>query len=332
MKKTLNYIRTIAAKTIEGKLDLSDLALPPYERWLPAIAVFLTGFVLAAVVGWAVAYTLMPKPQKILQADLSAALIKATEAVRPLEPPDVGEFNSIIARNLFNSESADADTTDQGCEPQPSNLPLKLRGVIYGGAANASLVLLESTATRETDSFVLGESVPGNAKISDISRDRVYFIRNGCPQYLAVEQPEPLKRREADPSRRTQALAPASVGGSADFSEEGFERKGTEINVTKQWIERAVTLDFAKTLQDAKASPNMVGGQVKGFVLTQIRPDSVYEKMGFENGDVVRSINGIELNDAARAIQTLNAMRNEAQLEVTLERAGAVQTRKIQVK
>lgn len=332
MKKAVTYMRTVATKTLQGKLDLTDLALPPFERWLPAIAVFLTGFVLAAVVGWAVAYMLMPKPRKILQTDASGAVNRAAGDVQPLAPPDVGEFNPIIARNLFNSESSDEDTTDQGCEPQPSTLPLKLRGVIFGGAANASLVLLESTATRETDSFILGESVPGSAKISDISKDRVYFMKNGCPQYLEVEQPEPLKRREADPSRRTQTLAPVAAGTGTDFSEEGFERKGTEINVTKQWIERAITLDFAKTLQDAKASPNMVGGQVKGFVLTQIRPDSVYEKMGFENGDVVRSINGIELNDAARAIQTLNAMRNEAQLEVTYERAGAVQTRKIQVK
>ncbi len=330
MKKATTYLRTIVTKTVQGKLDLSDLALPPFEKWVPPTAVFLAGFLLAAIAGWAVAFVLMPKPRKIL-----SSLPEQTTAARVQAPayPQVNEFNPILVRNLFNSEgSGEEDTSLEGCEPQESNLPLKLKGVIYGGASDSSLVLLESTATRETDSFVLGESVPGNARISDISRDRVYFVKNGCPQYLEVEQPEVAKRREADPSRRSARTSTASVGSDLDYSEEGFERRGEEINVTKQWIEQAVTLDFAKTLQDAKASPNMVGGQVKGFVLTQIRSDSVYEKMGFENGDVVRSINGIELNDAARAIQTLQAMRTEANLEVTYERNGTVMTRKIQVK
>ena len=330
MKKLISDLKALLSKIPQGKLYVSDLSIPSFEKWIAPVAAFLAGTLLAAIVGWVVAFKLMPPARKVHASNDSAV---AQQKVRLPGAPQLSEFDRIFSRNLFDSSGpGEVAVEGEGCAPQKSDLPLRLKGVIYGGSSETSLVLLESTATKETDSFVLGESVPGSATISEIARERVFFIQTGCPEYLDLDAPEQFKRRVADPSKRTQAASGGDGVKGADFSEDGFERIGNDINVTKQWIERAVTLDFAKTLQDAKASPNMVGGQVKGFVLTQIRPDSVYEKMGFENGDVVRSINGIELNDAARAIQTLNAMRNETSLEVTGERGGKPFTRKVQVK
>lgn len=329
VKTFMSQIKAVFAKISEGKLDYSDLSLPPFEKTLPWIGSVVVGFLLATAAGWAVAYVWMPQGQ--VSNERAPELASVSTKIPP--KPSVSEFEAIFQRNLFDSAgSAKVADVGTGCTPQKSSLPLILRGVIFGGTSETSIVLLESTSTREVDSFVLAESVPGNATISDITEDRVYFIQNGCPEYLEAVQPDELKRRVADPSRRTPRDMPSANSQAVDFAEDGFERSGENINVTKQWIDQAVTVDFAKTLQDAKASPNMVGGQVKGFVLTQIRPDSVYEKMGFKNGDVVRSINGIELNDAARAIQTLQAMKTETSLEVTFESEGKVLKRKIQVK
>jgi type II secretory pathway component PulC len=54
-----------------------------------------------------------------------------------------------------------------------------------------------------------------------------------------------------------------------------------------------------------------------------------YEKL--KDGDIVSSINGIELNDAARAIQTLNSLRNENNIEIQLLRGGQTITLKVNV-
>jgi general secretion pathway protein C len=135
-------------------------------------------------------------------------------------------------------------------------------------------------------------------------------------------------------SSRSPSSAPqAGAAGAYEFTESGFAR-GREGNIVadRRWVDKALTTDFAKTLQDAKASPNLVNGEVKGFVLTRIRPDSVYEKMGFQDGDVVEQINGIDLNDAARAIQTLNSLKNENAIELMVKRNGVAMPLKIQVK
>ena len=60
-----------------------------------------------------------------------------------------------------------------------------------------------------------------------------------------------------------------------------------------------------KGSSDAKARPNMVNGVLKGFELTRIREDSIYEKAGFQNGDIVEEINGIPLKDAVSSIRLL---------------------------
>lgn len=332
MEQILKQFKTALVRRIEDRLHTAQFSVPAAEVLLPWVVGGVAGLLAASALGWAVGYHLMPPARR---PAASRELPSEQPQVRIPSNPQAAEFNWIGQRNLFDSSGVGMSSQSSGaeCVPQKSGLPLKVKGIIFGGSSVTSLALLESSATQLVDSFVLGESVPGNGRVSAITQDRVYFLQGPCPEYLEVEQPQDIKRRVADPSKRTKQVTPSAGSGEADYSEDGFERRGDQIAVDKQWIEKAVGVDFAKTLQDAKATPNVVaGGQVKGFVMTQIRPDSVYEKMGMINGDVVRSINGIELNDAARAIQTLQAMRTETQLEVVIEREGKQVVRKIQVK
>lgn len=322
-------------KTLSGivtgahKIDLSNFAIPTAERMAPWFVSFLSGFVVASALGLVAAHVLMPKVAPFSEAQAGAQDPNVFVSNRPTE----GEFKSILTRNIFNSEGGAADEKKaDGCEVRKSELPLKFTGVIFGGKAESSIVVLESTTTKQADTFSLGEAVPGDAKIADITRDKVFFERNNCKEFLDLEQPELPKKRVAGEKKRLAKPAAGAVDEGNAYREDGFERAGTAVAATRQWVEKALTVDFAKTLQDAKASPNTVNGEVKGFVLTRIRPDSVYEKMGLQDGDVVCAINGIELNDAARAIQTLNAMRNERKIELCVMRGGSRLNYDVQVK
>ncbi len=93
--------------------------------------------------------------------------------------------------------------------------------------------------------------------------------------------------------------------------------------MTDAFKQRLLGPDFTKVLQDAKATPNMVNGQIKGFRLTRIREDSIYQKAGLQNDDVVMEINGVPLNNAASAIRLLQGLRNENEIEVIVDRGGS---------
>lgn len=293
----------------------------------PIFITTLISFFLANTIGFVVAVTFMPPSP--LKTPVKAHAV--TPIVLPHPPLEV-DFKTILKRNIFNSAGGLADDEGQKqCELVKSGLPLKLSGLIFGGTAATSLALLEGSG-KLTDTFLLGDVVPGGARVIDIQKDRIIIERAGCPEFIVLEKPEvALRRRGAQKKGKETAKATSPDGPS--YKEDGFEREGYASKITRQWVDKALTTDFTKTLQDAKASPYLEGGEVKGFILTRIRPDSVYEKLGFQDGDIIKAINGIPLNDAAKAIQTLNGMRNENNVSMEVTTAGGQQrTFSIQVR
>lgn len=221
----------------------------------------------------------------------------------------------IISRNIFNIKGLIPDAENDGnkaClqEPFHSNLPYKISGILFGGTSENSLVVLEGSTGNV---YKQGDSLPQGGILYSISKNRILVTHKNCPEYIDLIYPSPPDARNSRTSQNTSGTS---------YKESGFERNGNNTTASKLWVNNILTNNFSKTLEEAKASPNLVGGHVKGFLITNIVPNSVYSKLGLKNGDVVSAINGIELNDAARAIQTLNSMRNENIIELQIIRGG----------
>ena len=69
-----------------------------------------------------------------------------------------------------------------------------------------------------------------------------------------------------------------------------------------------------------RAVPHFQDGKASGFRLFAIKQDSVFEKIGLKNGDIVTRINGNELTDPARAMSLLQDLRNEGRITVDVNR------------
>ncbi len=318
--KAENFRRAFSSEALQ-ELIHQEWNFPPLERVMPWFFSVAIGFLSASVASFLVASAIVPKHSKSKTTEpLSLDLVHLNLPA----PPLMADFDSIAKRNLFNSEGAMAEAQNGKieCELRKSEMPLKFSGVIFGGSASTSLVVIESVSTKQAETFLLHDAVPGQATIVDIMRNRVILEKNGCPEYLDLEA-EPLPKRRVAGLKNSRKEGGGDLAPGADgFKEDGFLRKANKISVERRWVDKALGIDFAKTLQDAKANPNLVGTEIKGFILTKIRPNSVYEKMGLKDGDIVKNINGIELSGMAQAVQTLNQMRNEATISLTVERGG----------
>lgn len=291
-------------------------------------------FLLASSVSTLIGYLLMD--HTTMQKTLTAAEV-ADGAWSRGPTLSKSEIEKILDRNIFNSEGligdVDPNNTSGGPQAQKTQLPVKVIGIIYGGNPTAGLAMIENTQKHTINSFLVGDLIAPDATVFEIHIDQILIENQGRREYALLEEPE-LRRSTRKGKTKSKGLdSPISLGGSGyafepppeSFKEEGFERKGNQIEMTAQYKNRLLTDDFANVLQDAKASPNLVDGVLKGWKLDRIRKNSVYEKFGLQNGDIILEINGIALSDAGQAIKTLQNLRNEAELDFKVNRNGQSQ-------
>jgi general secretion pathway protein C len=65
----------------------------------------------------------------------------------------------------------------------------------------------------------------------------------------------------------------------------------------------------------------MRDNQVVGLKMT-IKPGSVLESLGLQSGDLVKSVNSIDLTDPQKAMMAYTRMRSDKSLSVVVERDG----------
>src|SRR6185503_11277123 len=73
--------------------------------------------------------------------------------------------------------------------------------------------------------------------------------------------------------------------------------------------------------QTSAAIPEMRDNKVIGLKM-MVKPGSVLESFGVQSGDIVRSINGIDLTDPQKAMLAYSRMRSDKSLSVVVERDG----------
>jgi general secretion pathway protein C len=76
----------------------------------------------------------------------------------------------------------------------------------------------------------------------------------------------------------------------------------------------------------------MENGQIAGFRLFQLDEGSMFHKLGIRDGDMVKEINGVPLNNVSRTVQLLNGLRGEPSIKVQVVRNGTPVTLELNVK
>lgn len=313
--------------------NLSFLAKFP---WIPLSLAIGGGFLIAVCFSAGVSFFVKPGMQKIEQK--SAEGFSDPDAQQSLTSVDI---STIIKRNIFNidgtipQENPDQDlkvnvTSD---EPIKTHLPLRLLGTIFSGDPLTGLALVEDTSKKSTSTFLVGDSL-GKGKLSEVWREKIIIDFGDHKEYLELEQSTLSMRSRQKKSGIGKQKAESTYADQPPperYKEEGFERNGGDIVISKDFREKLLTVDFAKVLQDAKAEPNITGGELDGFRLVRIRSESIYEKAGLQNDDIIKEINGVPLTDTAQAIKLLNSLRGEADIEVRLDRGGKAMNMKLQV-
>jgi general secretion pathway protein C len=216
---------------------------------------------------------------------------------------------------IFCSLMAFAALLPWGGWSQEAQDVLQLLGSI-SGKTGSGVALVKHRPTSAIKAIRIGEDVFGMGRLMKVDRfQMVLHARSGS--FVTVSS------RFGGASKKAIGKTGPSVNTDDRYVEDGFERNGNKVSVDARYRDRVLKEDLPKILMEASSEPVMENGAIVGFRLFQIDDNSMFGKLGIKEGDVIREINGVPLNDAARTVQLLNGLRNEPNIKVNVIRNGA---------
>lgn len=136
---------------------------------LPLIVSILVGLLMLAALGWqgrAIYSEIKTQPDIGHAALVSPASTNA-------KPPEIA-FSKLF---LFGQDTVAAPTPNQTENLPETNLSIFLRGVAAGDGKAFASALVEGP-DKKTDSYHVGDELPGNAKLHEIFSNRIVLNRN----------------------------------------------------------------------------------------------------------------------------------------------------------
>ena len=293
-----------------------ELVLQRYAWAFDAVAVLLGAYLAARTVNTIAGAAIAPKPALVQQA---GATPEASAPQQRVEL-DADKVAKLFDVPLPKPAPAGAETTQSqraGWNPVP--VRTALHGALIGTAiaepAKYSLCQITNPDVNETQVYAIGEKYQG-ARIYAIEKERVLIDNNGVNEYIDNSAAAPPNLGVTPLVQPPVGQQPQAGGGEGvrQMSENQYVVARSEIN-------NALT-NLSDLATKARIVPSFKNGVANGFKLFSIVPDSLYAKIGVQNGDVIRRINGYEMNSPDKALEIYQKLRDANRIEIEIERRG----------
>lgn len=202
---------------------------------------------------------------------------------------------------------------DPNADPVKSSLRATLVGTMVSNRPEWSFATLRDDTTQDTGMYLPGDQFLG-AEILSIERLRVILLNNGRKEYLSIGDIAPPA-----PAMPAVASAPPPPSGGGDAAITQLDENNYEI--PRDEIDKQLS-NLNSIATQARIVPSFKNGVANGFKLFSIRPGSLYSKIGIQNGDVIRKINGYEINSPDKALEVYSKLKESSKIEIELERRG----------
>lgn len=280
-----------------------------HGRWLPQAARLIFVVVLARLLADFV-WLWIPTPE-------AAAWRPApvTPAAAVADGAASGPNAELVASaHLFGDYRAPVDPVVAEIAAAPdTRLNLTLLGILAADRDRESRALI-GTQGGEEKPYSVGDDVVRGVSLQAIFADRVILSRGGQLETLRLDKDSP-----------GAPLPPGPISAREAPAEDGHVVDDATTEQLAQ-IREQILQDPSKASDYIRVQPASVNGQQRGYRIYPGRDRAVFNGAGLRPGDLVTTINGVQLDDPARALQMLGDLSQAATLNLTIERGGVQQT------
>ncbi|HQP24195.1 MAG TPA: PDZ domain-containing protein [Smithellaceae bacterium] len=239
---------------------------------------------------------------KMVYGSKDGNIVPAAAVESVMQGRSVEQYKIITERNLFSTTLQPVANENAVGEFLPSEeyTAFDLKGTV---AINESIgyVIVEEKGKGKQKLYKLGEMI-GQAKLIRITRNTA-VLEDGGKEFV-------MKVKEADKG--------ALTGGPAVMGSE-------PVGISRQESAQALG-DMKSVMSQAIVRPFLSAGVPQGFIVSNIVPGSVYQRLGIQNGDVIVDVNNKKLENTDDIINLFNAMQAGGSVSVNLVRGGKKET------
>lgn len=226
---------------------------------------------------------------------------------------DLGMLTSVALFGEPQQAGGITPATESAETVKRSNLRIDLLGVVAGGDRGVAVLRHDGKeyAYRVGDRLDVSETIT----LAAVAPEYVIIARAGGREKIELEQLEGRKLAGGE-LRVVDRSGP--VAATVDLNDPSIRRL---IGDPKQTLNS----NPLRLTRYISAQPHLENGKVIGFIVQPGRDKRLFSQLGLEAGDMVLSVNGNSVGEAA-ASDLLNSVNNSQSVEVQLLRDGLQQT------
>ena len=251
-----------------------------------------------------------------------------------LTPP---EYATIVERNIFGA-------TEKAEPPPPgeakvelienleeTSLQLSLLGTVAGDPASARAIIMDQRG-KSQDIYRVGDSVQ-EAEIRQILRGKVVLRHGGNDEVLILEEgankAEPTAAIDRNARRMSRGRGTRGLPQAEDSAVEPMQADNAVngepeeeiIPIAQDELQGSIN-DLSQLMTQVRIRPYFRAGKPEGLIVSQIQSDSIFEKLGLMNGDIIASVNGKEMSSPEEAFHLYNSLNSGSQVSIEITRRG----------
>jgi general secretion pathway protein C len=224
-----------------------------------------------------------------------------------------------VKREELNPKPADDGTlTDvvsfDGKDLKPCTVPAVVSATLVSAEfPEWSLAVLVSNTSHEPEVYSINagsNQIGDDATLVDIRYREVVIRRRDHFELCSTEGNAP--------PLVTATPTPTDDSGGGEGVTKTSE---TTYTIAGSEIDKALG-DMNEVATQARIVPSFQNGKANGFKLFSIKPNSIYQKIGLQNGDVISKINGYEMNSPERALEIYAKLKDSQSIQIDLKRRG----------
>ena len=176
-------------------------------------------------------------------------------------------------------------------------------------------VVITVSKKGKTSVLVRGDQIDGYV-LDDATATEAIFVKNGKKYRIRLYEP-----KGAGKARQSVRFVPSGGPKASGTSSGGIKEEGGRVVVEKNLLHH-----YTKHMDDIWKNIGIKeikdGNQIKGFKVNFVKRGSDFAKLGLKRGDVIKAINGQELDSYNAAFDIYRNIDSMEDLTLTIKRGN----------